>query len=360
MQPKYTDIAEMVVRRIEQGDYPTDTFPSARRLASDIGVSYLTARKAIACLADSGQLQQLDNGRMQIIRLRKSKRHEPRFAFIMPGLESFAFIEWFERISSVVNAMGGNVRPVAYAHGDDRQITETLGSDFDGFFIIPPPELSPLLNQQLQRMVGRVIVMWYDLTAMGHPRLDGGAFANIDRLVAHFQSRGCKRIDCLCTQTQRSIGSTELRIAQWQQSLDDRGLHGKLWRYDMPETSISEWRAYELTQRMLQADGTLPDALFSVTAQPVIGIYRALHEAGLQVGRDIALGTFGAPERCGLMIPSLTTINASPSGANVELAVKWLLADRKPALPSLHMEPVICDVVIGESTKDFKPKKAGK
>ncbi|HAI10094.1 MAG TPA: hypothetical protein DCM28_00190 [Phycisphaerales bacterium] len=359
MQPKYTDIVEMVTRRIDQGDYPTDTFPSARKLASDVGVSYMTARKAIAILADSGRLQQLDNGRMQIIRPRKSKRHEPRFAFIMPALESFAFVEWLDRITAVVEEMGGSVRPVGYVHGEDKLITETFAADFDGFFIIPPPELSPLLRQQFERMVGRVVVMWYDLTDMGHPRLDGGAFTNIDRLVEHFQERGCKRIDALCTQGQRSVGSAEQRIATWQQSISDRGLTGKLWRYDKPETSISESRAYELTTQMLEA-GDLPDALFCVTAQPVVGVYRALHDAGVVVGRDIAVGTFGAPERCKLMIPSLTTIHASPSEADIELAVKWLLANRKPTLPSLHIEPEICEVFIGESSHHFNPVKKGR
>ncbi len=360
MQPKYTDIAQMVTRRIEQGDYPTDTFPSARKLASDVGVSYMTARKAIAHLAEAGQLQQLENGRMQIIRPRKSKRHEPRFAFIMPALESFAFLEWLDRINHVVEKMGGNVRPVGYVHGEDKLITETLGADFDGFFIIPPPELSPLLKQQLERMVGRVVVMWYDLTSMGHPRLDGGAFANIDRLVEHFQSRGCRRVDALCTQVKRSIGSTEKRISIWEKALKDRGMTGKLWRYDQPEVSISEQRAYELTQRMLKDKSGKPDALFCVTAQPTVGVYRALHDAGLQVGRDIAVGTFGAPERSQLMIPSLTTVNASPSQGNVELAIKWLLADRKPVLSSLHLEPEICEVIIGESTRDFVPENKGK
>ena len=359
MQPKYTYIAQIVTRRIEQGDYPTDTFPSARKLASDIGVSYMTARKAIACLAESGQLQQLDNGRMQIIRHRKSKRHEPRFAFIMPALESFAFLEWLNHISDVVVQMGGSVRPVGYVHGDDKLITETLGADFDGFFIIPPSELSPLLRQQLERMVGRVVVMWYDLTDMGHPRLDGGAFSNIDRLVAHFQDLGCNRIDALCTQGQRSVGSVERRIAIWQQSISDRDLSGNLWRYDKPETSISESRAYELTKQML-VSGNLPDALFCVTAQPVVGVYRALHDAGIQVGRDIAVGTFGATERCKLMIPSLTTIHANPSQVNIHLAVKWLLANRKPTLPSLHLEPEICEVFIGESSQHFIPTKKGR
>jgi DNA-binding LacI/PurR family transcriptional regulator len=335
MQPKYTDIAQMVTRRIEQGDYPTDTFPSARKLASDVGVSY-------------------------IIRSRKSKRHEPRFAFIMPALESFAFLEWLDRISAVVEQMGGSVRPVGYVHGEDKLITETLGADFDGFFIIPPPELSPLLRQQLERMVGRVVVMWYDLTEMGHPRLDGGAFTNIDRLIEHFKSRGCSRIDALCTQTQRTIGSTERRIEHWQQSLAQQGLTGKLWRYDQPEKSISEQRAYELTQRMLKNRSGMPDALFCVTAQPVMGVYRALHDAGVQVGRDIAIGSFGAPERSRLMIPSLTTVNASPSLCNVELAIKWLLADRKPVLTSLHLEPEICDLLIGESSKSFIPGNKGK
>lgn len=355
MDTKYTHIAQMVARRIEKGDYATQAFPSARKLATDVGVSYLTARKAISHLAQTGTLEQLENGRMEIAQNPKRNQEGMRIAMLVPALQSFAFIEWFDCITHVVQNFGGTVRVVPYVHDNDHLITQTLGGDYDGFFLIPPAEISEPVKQQLQRMVGKVVVLWYDMTDMGHPRLDGGAFLNISKLMAHFHDLGCKRVDCLCTQKKRKLGSVDIRINHWEKALDHHQMSGHLWRWDEPEKLVSEMRAYELTQRMLDSDGPMPDALFCVTNQPVMGVYRCLYDAGLVVGKDIAVGSFGAPERSKLMVPSLTTINTGPSVKYVKQAVQWLLCSGQSKLKSMHLEPTNCKVLIGESSENFVP-----
>lgn len=63
---KYSEIAELVKRRIRKEDYTVNRFPGIRKLAEDCGVSYLTARQAMLKLVDDGVLLQKENGYFSI------------------------------------------------------------------------------------------------------------------------------------------------------------------------------------------------------------------------------------------------------------------------------------------------------
>ena len=51
---KYRQVVELLRQRICNGEYPDGTLPAIRQLAEDLGVSYLTARKAVKELKESG------------------------------------------------------------------------------------------------------------------------------------------------------------------------------------------------------------------------------------------------------------------------------------------------------------------
>ena len=48
--PKYLEIAELLRSRLARGEYPAGKLPPLRKLAADMGVSYLTARHAVKTL----------------------------------------------------------------------------------------------------------------------------------------------------------------------------------------------------------------------------------------------------------------------------------------------------------------------
>ena len=65
-EAKYIQIAELFKRRILSGDYEFSSIPGAQRLASEVGVSYLTARQAVQRLIDEKVLERQDTGRLKI------------------------------------------------------------------------------------------------------------------------------------------------------------------------------------------------------------------------------------------------------------------------------------------------------
>ena len=52
--PKYLEIAELLRSRLARGEYPAGKLPPLRKLAADMGVSYLTARHAVKTLKEAG------------------------------------------------------------------------------------------------------------------------------------------------------------------------------------------------------------------------------------------------------------------------------------------------------------------
>src|SRR5687767_6199681 len=49
---KYTEVMSVIERRIREGDYLLENIPGERKIAEETGVSYMTARRAVANLLD--------------------------------------------------------------------------------------------------------------------------------------------------------------------------------------------------------------------------------------------------------------------------------------------------------------------
>ena len=51
---KCSQVVDLLRSRIAQGDYALKTFPAERQLAAETGVCYMTARRAVKDLVESG------------------------------------------------------------------------------------------------------------------------------------------------------------------------------------------------------------------------------------------------------------------------------------------------------------------
>ena len=79
---KYRQMVELLEQRIHNGEYPGGRLPAVRQLAADAGVSYLTARKAIQELKDSGMIAHNESNRRIVIR--KTTTRHPLVGVIAP------------------------------------------------------------------------------------------------------------------------------------------------------------------------------------------------------------------------------------------------------------------------------------
>ena len=61
---KYVQIAEILKRRIANGNYMSQSFPGGPKLVAEFGVNYRTVRQAFQLLLDEGLLVRGENERL--------------------------------------------------------------------------------------------------------------------------------------------------------------------------------------------------------------------------------------------------------------------------------------------------------
>ena len=346
---KYPVIAEMLLRRIEQGDYALSRLPSERKLAAELGVSYMTARRAVQQLIESGRLARNAAGRLHVRKQDPDRKHL-NIAMVLPTFDSPHYIEWRSILNRVVTARGGVLRPVTYTHEDDPSLLEALDAGFDGLFLLPPPHPSPLLLDRLQQVRHQVVTLWHDLTDLGIPCVDTGRPGLVTRLIDHLADRGHTRVHCL--NTQPVIPVITDRIRGWRDGLDARGLDGVLYQEEVPAFGRADVKAYDVMTRLLKSGSFEATALFCTTVGAAVGVNRAAYEHGLRIGRDLALCGFGEISHARLMTPSLTTIATPDPGPYLATGLEWVLTGGREWDRSLKIEPEPEDInlFIGEST----------
>lgn len=347
---KYPAIAEIIERRIARGDYALNRLPSGRKLSAELGVSYVTARKAIAHLVENGRLERGESGRLRL-RDEKSSKQSTRgleVAMLTPAHDSPSYADWRRALTQSVQARGGVLRPVSYVHVDDPVLTETLDA-FDGVFFVPPDDIPPILRDRLGRTAGKLVTLFHDLTDIGIPCIDGGPPVAIHTLMAHLVGLGHQRIDCVhfSATGQRS----RQRIDAWRNATNELGVSGKLHDCPSPAFMAPELHAKQVFDRLLEQDEFNPTALFCTTVQPVLGIYRSAYEHGIKIGSDLSIASFGAADRAAVYTPSLTTLVTGNPIDGVEKGLDWIASAGRGWTRSLMIEPDELELQQGESTR---------
>src|SRR5260370_10910563 len=92
--PKYSQFAGVLEKRIRRGDYALGGLPTEQRLAEEIGVSRMTARRALLHLMDKGLLMRKPHGKLAIQRDHERPGGAPRLAFLAPAFSSPEFETW--------------------------------------------------------------------------------------------------------------------------------------------------------------------------------------------------------------------------------------------------------------------------
>ena len=123
---KYQEICEILTTRIRHGEYPGNQLPNLRRLAEDMGVSYLTARQAVNLLKTQGILASDSSGRKTLVKSGQGCR--PRVALLTPF---WHISEWHLAIRRVVLELGGQLKVFACTTSTDTPLSRSSCSASD-------------------------------------------------------------------------------------------------------------------------------------------------------------------------------------------------------------------------------------
>ena len=302
---KYRQMVELLEQRIQNGEYPDGRLPAVRQLATDVGVSYLTARKAVQELKEFGVISHNESNRRIVIR--KTGTRRPLVGVITPF---WHFSDWMRSIRDVTGELGGMVRFVSYSSNSDPVITEALSAEFDVLFVILPSDQENVrLIDRLRRFGKRVVVLFQDLSTEGLRSMIGVPPETVKILMNKLLERGCRRIDLVSTGNHKSADIAR-RIRVWREFLAEHKIPGSfldpgIHPFEHPEPKIRK------TLLNYFSTGVEPDAFYCLTPGGVLGIYRACYEKKLRIGQDVSVFSFGEIEHARVLTPALATVSAN-------------------------------------------------
>lgn len=349
---KYIQVAERLASRIHAGDYHLSEMPAGRDLAQEIGVSLVTARKAIQHLIDEGLLSKRENGRIEISSYRSGGdcTVEPQVALLAPAWESSEVTRWQSAMTQLqMRGRKFRFRTIHYAHWDDPLIFTSL-ENFAGVFFLPVPEPMPTyFLPKLLRIKKRVVTLGADWTEHGIPsvRIFPGVF--VQRLMDHLVEIGRTRINCFNVQPMDSV--IEGRITQWRLGLAAHGLSGELWNEPVKPYTETIGAAYDVMVQKIKSGKFHADGLICMTERVAAGAMRAMYEHGIRAGHDVAVCSVDGNLRAAYSVPSLTCLEAPPLETFLSIGIDWMLDRDKSAWQGpLLIQPDDVPLAVREST----------
>ena len=342
MATSKADLArQMIEGRIAHADYVLEGLPAERELAQQLGLSRATVRTALQDLTRDGTLNRHDNGRLHIAASGAAQKAIGFAALVRPSPD----VElWRDGVTGALEGREALFRSVAFAHWDDAILADAIAR-FDGLFLVPPSEGIPTrIARKMRTARCRVVVLDQNECEAGLPSATMFPPASLTKLFDHLVALGHARIDCLNTQAPDS--QIRGRIAAWRAFTHERGIGGCLRTKSEKKPILS---AYEMVRAALEEGRPLASALFCTTGPAALGAMRALHEAGLQIGRDISVAAINSEGLGRFLCPSLTALEAPPRALVLRRAVEWMLGDDEWSGP-LHLQPDDAPLFQGEST----------
>lgn len=343
----FTDVVSVVERRIAEGDYMLKDLPGERRLAEEVGVSYMTARKAVQELIARKVLSRKPNGALAVHPGVRNAPPPTRVALLTPAYPSPHLVRCRLAISQAADQQNVLFRPVEYVHWHDPVVKEALEGS-DGLLVIPSTEPIPqALLRAFSAGEDKVVFFDDDMTAHGIPSIRLFASGHIAQLFDHLWKRGHRRIDCLNAQGRND--EIDRRIGEWRAWLEARGASGALW--DRPAEPFADAlvTGYEAMRQVLGARDR-PGALVCTTQPAALGAIRACHDAGLAVGRDIAICTINNEPTGRYFCPSLTGLEFPKVEPLLQPCFHWFASPRRKWEGGLRIVPRKADLFTGEST----------
>lgn len=337
-------VTQVIEDRIANADHLLEGVPSERRLSEELGMSRTTVRSAVQRLVKNGVLMRSSNGRLTVGRAGRA-RCTKTLGLVMPVGAASDFELWRQGVSGALEGSGVTLRTVTYAHFGDSSIAEAL-AHFDGVFFIPTRQDLPVwLIGLLQEAKGRVVVLDQDESAAGLLSVIMFPPASERKLLDHLVALGHRRIDCLITQEDNDL--THGRVGFWRQYLEENNLTGQL-RARMVSRPLES--GYQLIRETLAEGRPLGSAIFCTSGPAAIGAMRALHEAKLEIGRDVSVCAVNDEGLGRYLLKSLTALESPPRAQYLRRPVEWMLEGEAAWTGPFLIQPEDVPLFVGEST----------
>jgi len=344
---KYLESSELMENRIRRGDYAIRELPTEQELARELGVSRKTARRAILRLIGKQLVVRKPYGRLAVNGAHAMLNGRLQLAFLAVAFYSQISEIWRCAVDRAARKIGAVVRPVEFVHWDDPVIPEVL-TGFDGVFLMPGSETIPPTLLERFGQARHLVSLENDLSDVGVPSVHLLPPRFIHCLGDHLYQLGHRHIDCLNSQPPDRV--IQRRAEQWLLWQRMHKVEGRLINEPVRPFEPAAPKAYRVMKRLLGAGAFKATALVCLTNEAATGAIRALHEKGLQAGKDVSVCAMEGAAMARLQCPSRTVLEPPEPDLYVEVCVDWFAKRTEPWVGPPLMEPSTLPLFKGEST----------
>jgi len=346
---KFQHVMSVIERRIRQGDYVLNAIPGERKIAEEIGVSHMTARKAVRGLLDRKVLIRRPNGSLDIYPGYQADAGNAHFLLLYPAYASTYLSHLRQTVSEAAEQYGLSMRPVQYVHWDDPVVASAVTNPA-GLILIPssvdvPTHLLATLRSN------KCVSLDLDLSEQGVPSINLFPDAHIVKVFDHLRQLGHRRVDCISTQYHNP--EIERRIRLWREWLERHDMTGEL--IEQPTRSFSDATpaAYNLMRDLLQQNALKSTAMVGTTFPAAVGAMRACWERGLVVGQYLSICSVNIEWPARFMTPAVTGLDTPNLSKLLRRCFDWFTEDQEWEGPN-RLEATQAEFFLGGSTGALK------
>jgi len=322
-QNKFMGIAEMLIERLERGDYALKKLPSEMELAEETGVSRMTARRALTHLIDAGVFKRGPNRRLEIA-ASGGRQQVHQIAFLMGPVISEHVQAWQWAVEQAVATIKGVLRPIVYTDWNDVLLSGAL-KGFDGIFLMQAGvEIPDAAIGVLENSPNPVVSLDLDLSERGIPSVRLFPRQAVWRLLDHLRKLGHRRIACFHTCEMSRV--FQQRIDYWRSWKDRHGIGGAL--FSLPgrigSTDYGAVQAEKELGKLLKSNALEDTAIVCTNVWTALGVNRAIRKHGLSIGREISVCAINDEMLAPWMNPSLTSLRMPDPSDMLATCARWM------------------------------------
>ncbi len=297
---------------------PGEQLPAERDLAQQFGVSYMTARRAVAELVESELVERRARAGTFVRSNSRARLALTTVHLVAPHFDSSGIKDFLRLGARAVEARGWRSHIIRLSPGAVRAAVRALENG-DMMVLLPEgPELDSVLGEALARASGRAVVLGNRFDHRGVPSILADDRRAIVLAVEHLQSAGHSRIALLSNHPSHAVDREQ--IAAWRAACDPKGsdpegsaqeqsaLERRLIVVDTPEYECVAEFTYGAVYRFLTAGGDAT-ALVSTSDEMSLAALAACRDAGRAVPERFSLINSGDSAMMAYAHPPVTCID---------------------------------------------------